>query len=149
MKKQIREIIEWGLKEMDLYSEDAVDLVYKTGNAETGYRHLKQMGGGPAIGFWQVEPATLIDIIDNYVKYRPELEKRLKSLGFSKIGIETRVMSNIALQAVFCRLKYKRDKYALPKSSDLEAQARYWKRVYNTHLGKGTITHFMEANNEE
>ena len=43
MKKQIREIIEWSLKEMDLYSEDAVDLVYKTGNAETGYRHLKHL----------------------------------------------------------------------------------------------------------
>ena len=64
---------------MGLYSIDAVDLVYKTGNAETGYRHLKQMGGGPAIGFWQVEPATLIDIMDNYVKYRPKIEKRLKS----------------------------------------------------------------------
>ena len=148
MKKQIREIIEWGLKEMDLYSKDAVDLVYKTGNAETGYRHLKQMGGGPAIGFWQVEPATLIDTMDNYVKYRPELEKRLKSLGFDRRYMEVRVMSNIALQAVFCRLKYKRDKYALPQSNDLEAQAKYWKRVYNTHLGKGTIKHFMEANNE-
>ena len=45
MKKQIRDIIEWGLKEMGLHSKDAVDLVYKTGNAETGYRHLKQMGG--------------------------------------------------------------------------------------------------------
>ena len=148
MKKDIRKIIAWSLKEMGLYSKDAVDLVYKTGNAETGYRHLKQMGGGPAIGFWQVEPATLIDIMDNYVKYRPELEKRLKSLGFSRSSIETRVMSNIALQAVFCRLKYKRDKYALPKSNDLKGQAEYWKRVYNTHLGKGTIKHFMEANNE-
>ena len=148
MKKQIREIIDWSLKEMGLHSEDAVDLVYKTGNAETGYRHLKQMGGGPAIGFWQVEPATLIDIMNNYVKYRPELEKRLKSLGFSESDMETRVMSNIALQAVFCRLKYKRDKYALPKFNDLKGQAEYWKRVYNTHLGKGTIKHFMEANNE-
>ena len=149
MKKQIRQIIAWSLKEMGLYSKDAIDLVYKTGNAETGYRHLKQMGGGPAIGFWQVEPATLIDIMDNYVKYRPELEKRLKSLGFSRNDIETRVMSNIALQAVFCRLKYKRDRYALPKANDLEAQAKYWKRVYNTHLGKGTIEHFMEANDEK
>ena len=148
MKKQIREIIEWSLKEMDLYSEDAVDLVYKTGNAETGYKHLKQMGGGPAIGFWQVEPATLIDILDNYVKYRPNLEKGLKSLGFSRNDVETRVMSNIALQVVFCRLKYKRDKYALPLIGDLEGQAKYWKRVYNTKLGKGTIKHFMEANNE-
>ena len=149
MKKQIREIIEWSLKEMDLYSEDAVDLVYKTGNAETGYRHLKQMGSGPAIGFWQVEPATLIDILDNYVKYRSKLEKGLKSLGFSRNGIETRVMGNIALQAVFCRLKYKRDRYALPKSDDLKGQAKYWKRVYNTHLGKGTIEHFIEANDEK
>ena len=148
MKKQIRNIIEWSLKEMGLYSEDAVDLVYKTGNAETGYRHLKQMGGGPAIGFWQVEPATLIDIMDNYVNYRPELLKGLISLGYNQSHIETRVMGNIALQAVFCRLKYKRDKYPLPKSDDLKAQAEYWKRVYNTRLGKGTIEHFMEANDE-
>lgn len=148
MKKQIKQIIEWSLKEMGLHSEDAVDLVYKTGNAETGYRHLKQMGNGPALGFWQVEPATLIDIMDNYVKFRPELEKRLKNLGFSSEDMETRVMSNIALQAAFCRLKYKRDKYALPKSNDLKGQAEYWKRVYNTHLGKGTIKHFMEANND-
>ena len=148
MKKQIRDIIEWGLKEMGLHSKDAVDLVYKTGNAETGYRHLKQMGGGPAIGFWQVEPATLIDIMDNYVKYRPKLEKRLISLGFDRRDIEVRVMSNIALQAVFCRLKYKRDKHALPLIGDLLGQAKYWKRVYNSHLGKGTIEHFMEANDE-
>ena len=133
---------------MGLYSKDAVDLVYKTGNAETGYRHLKQMGGGPAIGFWQVEPATLIDIMDNYVKFRPKLAVRLTSLGFDKRDMEVRVMGNIALQAVFCRLKYKRDKYPLPKSNDLKGQAEYWKRVYNTHLGKGTIKHFMEANNE-
>ena len=148
MKKQIREIIEWALKKMDLYSFEAVDLIYKTGMAETGYKHLKQMGGGPAIGFWQVEPATLIDILDNYVKYRPNLEKGLKSLGFSRNDVETRVMSNIALQVAFCRLKYKRDKYPLPLIGDLQGQAKYWKRVYNTKLGKGTIKHFMEANNE-
>ena len=133
---------------MGLYSEDAVDLVYKTGNAETGYKHLKQMGGGPAIGFWQVEPATLIDIIDNYVKFRPELGIRISTLGFDKRDMEVRVMSNIALQAVFCRLKYRRDKHPLPKANDTKAQAKYWKRVYNTELGKGTIEHFMEANNE-
>jgi hypothetical protein len=86
--------------------------------------------------------------MDNYVKFRPKLAERLISLGFDKRDMEVRVMSNIALQAVFCRLKYKRDKYALPKSDDLKGQAEYWKRVYNTHLGKGTIKHFMEANNE-
>jgi len=116
--------------------------------AETGYKHLKHMGNGPAIGFFQVEPATLKDTMDNYVKYRPKLQERFKKLGFDESDMEYRVMSNIALQAVFCRLKYKRDKYALPLIGDLEGQAKYWKRVYNSHLGKGTIEHFMEANHE-
>ena len=146
MIKDIRKIIAWALKEMDLYSPQATDLVFKTGMAETGYRHLKQMGNGPALGFWQVEPATIKDTMENYVKYRPELEKGLKKLGYSDNDMEYRVMSNIALQAVFCRLKYKRDKYALPLIGDLQGQAEYWKRVYNTHLGKGTIKHFIEAN---
>ena len=147
MKKEIKEIIEWGLKEMNLYSEDAADLVFKTGMAETGYKAIKQYGGGPALGFWQVEPATINDTIENYVKYRSKLEKLLISLGYDETHSEMRVMSNIALQVAFCRLKYKRDKYALPKANDLKAQAEYWKRVYNSHLGKGTIKHFMEANN--
>ena len=34
----------------------------------------------------------------------------------------------------------------LPKASDLEGQAKYWKTFYNTIKGKGTIEHFMEAN---
>ena len=55
-------------------------------------------------------------------------------------------MSNIALQVAFCRLKYRRDKYPLPKASDLEGQAKYWKRVYNSKLGKGTVKHFIEMN---
>ena len=147
MIKEIRNIIAWALKETNLYSHEAADLVFRTGMAETGYKHLKQMGGGPAIGFFQVEPATLKDTMDNYVKYRPELQKGLKKLGYDESDMEYRVMSNIALQAVFCRLKYKRDKYALPLIGDLKGQAEYWKRVYNTHLGKGTIEHFMEMNN--
>ena len=55
-------------------------------------------------------------------------------------------MGSIPLQVAFCRLKYRRDKYALPSCGDLEAQGKYWKRVYNTHKGKGTVEHFMEAN---
>ena len=148
MQKEIRNIIGWALKETGLYSHEAADLVFRTGLVETGYNHLKQMGGGPAVGFFQVEPATINDTIENYVKYRPELHKAIKKLGFDENHSEYCVMSNIALQVVFCRLKYKRDKYALPLIGDLIGQAKYWKRVYNTKLGKGTIKHFMEANNE-
>ena len=57
-------------------------------------------------------------------------------------------MSNIAVQAAFCRIVYLRDPYPIPSLNKLEEQARCWKRVYNTKLGKGTVEHFMEANKD-
>ena len=147
MIKEIKEIIEWTLKEMNMYSEDAADLIFRTGMAETGYKAIRQYGGGPALGFFQVEPETIKDTIENYASYRPEVQKSLLMLGYSNKDMEVRVMSNIALQVAFCRLKYKRDRAPLPKAGDLSAQSRYWKRVYNTMEGKGTLEHFMEMNN--
>tara|TARA_R100001129_G_scaffold148098_2_gene109656 strand:+ start:40 stop:489 length:450 start_codon:yes stop_codon:yes gene_type:complete len=147
MIKDIKDIIDWTLKQMDMYSEDAADLIFRTGMVETGYKAIKQYGGGPALGFFQVEPETIRDTIENYASYRPKVQKGLIMLGFDNKDMEIRVMSNIALQVAFCRLKYRRDKNPLPKAGDLAAQARYWKRVYNTMEGKGTTEHFMEMNN--
>ena len=59
---------------------------------------------------------------------------------------EMRLMSNMSLQIAFCRLKYRRDKHALPGIENIEAQAKYWKRVYNSSLGRGTVEHFIKIN---
>ena len=147
MKKEIKKIIDWSLQHIGMYSEDAASLVFRTGMVETGYKHLKQMGGGPAIGFFQLEPNTLFDIIDNYVTYRPSLRTDLYALGYEDSDAEIRVMGNISLQAAFCRLVYRRNKNHIPKADNILEQAKYWKSVYNTELGKGTVKHFMEMNN--
>ena len=126
--------------------KDAESLVFTTGMAESGYKTLSQYGDGPAVGFFQCEPFTMRDTWDNYVAYRPDLKTKLYSLGYDERDDRMRLQSSIALQAIFCRLKYRRDPHPLPKSDDLAAQAKYWKRVYNTHKGKGSVTHFMEAN---
>ena len=136
------------LEKMEMYSDDAVSMVMRTGFAETGFRHLKQMGDGPAIGFFQSEPNTIKDIWVNYALYRPNVRDCLLTLGYDEPDIEYRVMSNIALQVAFCRLQYRRDRYAIPSTDDIEGQAKYWKRVYNTKLGKGTIEHFIKANKD-
>lgn len=39
-----------------------VRLVLGIGNKETQYRYLHQIGGGPALGPWQMEPATHNDL---------------------------------------------------------------------------------------
>ena len=148
MVKDIEVIVDLTLQKMDMKSQDAIAMIMRTGMAETGFRHLKQMGSGPALGFFQVEPKTIMDTMDNYVKYRPKIGDCLSELGFDKRDVSYRVMSNIALQVAFCRLKYRRDKFAIPPANEIEEQAKYWKRVYNTRLGKGTVEHFLEANKD-
>ena len=148
MEESIRRIINETLDQMDLNSEDAVEMIYRTGNAESGYRTLQQYGGGPALGFFQMEPATYRDIWENYVMYREKYRNKLYSLGFDDSKMDYCLMSNIGIQVAMCRLHYRRVPSALPKAGDLEGQANYWKKYYNSHLGKGTIEHFMEANND-
>ena len=150
MIKEIKEIVEYSLYRIDSYSDDALAMVVRTGMAESGYRALKGYGeGNPAIGFWQIEPATMNDMMKNYIHYRSHYKKKLISLGmnFEKDTILS-VMSNMAVQAALCRLHYRRDKHPIPSWDDLEGQASYWKRVYNTVEGRGTVEHFIKANNE-
>lgn len=146
MKKDIKYIIKWTLDYLDMYSDDAAELIYRTGMAETGYRVLRQMGGGPALGFFQCEPKTMLDIMKNYVHYRQDLKQKIIALGYNEEHSSDILMSNIALQVAFCRIKYRRDKYQIPSKDNLKEQGKYWKRVYNTKLGKGTVEHFISCN---
>ena len=85
MEKSIKKIIKWVLEYLDMDSEEARDLIYKTGMAESGYRALEGYGANPAIGYWQVEPATMYDTIDNYINYRPELKTKIYGIGYESI----------------------------------------------------------------
>ena len=152
MIKEIKEIVEYSLYKLDCYSDDALALVVRTGMAESGYRALRGYGeSNPAIGFWQIAPATMYDMMRNYLRYRKKYKDALKELGMKFKGddIEMSVISNMAVKAGLCRLHYRRDKYPLPSLDSIETQGKYWKRVYNTHKGKGTVKHFMKANLED
>ena len=147
MNKVIKEIIDWVLTEIDMSSPEAAQLIYRTGMAESGYRALRgATSGNPAVGFWQVEPATIDDCWDNFINFRQEVMQKFLHLGFNVDDRNMSVLSSLALQIAFCRIKYWRHPEKLPKLDDLEGQAKYWKTVYNSELGKGTIEHFMEAN---
>ena len=151
MIDEIREIAEYALYKIDCYSDDALALVVTTGMAESGYRALKGYGkNNPAIGFWQIEPATMYDMMRNYIIYRAPYRKALEELGMKFKGddIEISVMSNMGVQAALCRLHYRRDSKPIPSWDDLESQGKYWKRVYNTIKGRGTVKHFIKANKD-
>ena len=143
MVKTIKKITEKVCKDLDMYSENSVKLILSTGYAESGYRALEQTKG-PAVGFFQIEPNTIDDVLDNYVKYRPHLMNSLIDLGLIQGEEHFSVMSNIALQVAFCRLCYRRVPNAIP--NNIEDMAKYWKKHYNTEKGKGTVKHFLDAN---
>jgi len=143
LKKSIRKLVKRVLKDLNLYSEEAVNLVMRTGMAESGFRNLEQVNGR-AIGFFQVEPLTAFDIWENFVMARPKYRDVLLRYGFDESDIIFIVTSNIALQIALCRLHYRRVKDPIPLS--LQDQAVYWKTWYNTRMGKGTIKHFIDSN---
>lgn len=145
MYNTLKEIAEEVLYRLNAYSDDALVLVMRTGAAESGYRALRGKGDkNPAVGFWQVEPATAIDVWDNFVLYRPFYRQVLYSLGYDDSNPEFSILSNIALQVAFCRLQYLRDPEQIPDWTDINKQAQYWKRIYNTELGRGTVKHFIQ-----
>ena len=146
MKEDVKKIIEETLDTMGMKTDDAVDMIYRTGMAESGYRCLIQKGGGPALGFFQCEPNSAKDTLENYVSFRPKYKAMLENLGLDENNLEFSLVSNIALQVAFCRLHYRRIPSQLPKKGDIKAQAIYWKDHYNSALGKGTHEHFIEAN---
>lgn len=105
-------------------------------------KHLIQANDGPAVSFFQLEPATIYDIVDNYLVHRMD-DYRLVS-SFTTISLSSRhlaqeVRGNIQLSVLFARLQYLRAKGAIPLTRNIFGQMTYWKHKYNTVSGKGSI----------
>lgn len=141
-KVKLRNLITSVLKEIGLYSSDAVNLLMGTAAQESCLgRYRKQIGGGPALGIFQMEPDTFNDIVQNYLRYRPELTVKIERLAGIARFRAADLENNDLLSTCMARVHYLRVKEPIPP--DLEGWARYWKRYYNTMLGKGTEEEFI------
>ena len=66
-------VIRPALEKLSLWSLSAEELVLGTAIVESGLTYLKQHGDGPALGLWQVEPATHDELYTNFLNFRLEL----------------------------------------------------------------------------
>ena len=133
--KDLREcVIRPVLQKLDLYSLEAEELMLLTVAQESqmGY-YLKQVNG-PALGIYQIEPATYMDVL-RYLRHRPELRNIVDSLATSSFDSDELIW-NLAYATAIARVKYAMIPEAIPLT--LEGQARYYKQYYNTLLGKAT-----------
>lgn len=143
--EQLKNLIITVLKAFGRYSEQAVDLLMLTAAQESHCgKFIRQIGGGPALGIFQMEPATLNDIMDNYVRYREKLAADIV-LFLTRQSLEMNLAGNLLFQIVTARVHYMRVPDPIPVREAFRTQddyvmalARYWKQHWNTELGAGT-----------
>lgn len=147
-------IIEPTLKHLSTYDErlaspEAHDLMLGTALAESGLRAIKQLGGGPALGPYQMEPSTHDDIWKNYLTSarRLTLSRLVREFACSHISRtpdSSQLPGNWFYATAMARLVYwRKDPDPIPK--DILGQARVWKKFFNTEDGKGTVKKYLEA----
>ena len=143
-KQEVKSHIERTLRDIDLYSPEAVDLLMGTRAQESAFgKYRRQLGGGPALGVYQMEPFTYNDCLDNFLKYKPELlAKILKVSGLDRFPDARELINNDVFAACMARVRYLRAPGAIPKT--VEKQAAYWKKHYNTIKGKGKVEEYIE-----
>lgn len=154
LEKDIREyVVRPTLKLIDCWSQSAENLIMATGMTETTYSALKQVNG-PALGFWQMEPATYLD----HLKW---LESGLNQVFLHKILLAIRkaelprepdsLIWDMQYATIMCRVHYLRIKEALPDATSAEDLCAYYLKYYNTALGKAShdkcFPHFVRACN--
>lgn len=140
-KGQLRGLIIRVLKDMEPevpYSEAAVELLMLTAAVESNLGTYLEQEKGPAQGIFQMEPNTEYDIWKNYLAYKPQLRNKISGYRAEDTQLNEELKWNFAYAIAMARIKYLRSSYPLP-SNNKEELAAYWKLVYNTHLGKGTV----------
>ena len=116
--------------------------------------YLVQLNNGPALGICQMEPATHDDIWKNWLQHRRAVADRVSYyLGLPSGEWQNTTFSamapymiwNLKYAVAMAACHYRRVPAELPEESEATvfSLAEYWKKHYNTHKGRGTVTDFV------
>lgn len=139
-KDQLRYLITTTLKDSLLYSNEAVELLMGTAAQESAMGAYLYQINGPALGIFQMEPATEGDIWTNYLYRKESLAAVARTY---RTGAACELAWNLKYAILMARIHYYRIKESLPDHSDVPAMAAYWKLYYNTPKGRGTDEEFI------
>ena len=139
----LRALIKSTLAPLGLYSPAAEELLMATCAQESALGlYRRQQGGGPALGIFQMEPATFQDIFSNYLAYKPALLTDVCALATTQPPRPVELVTNDAFAVLMARIHYLRAPGALPPATDLAGIWNYYRGHYNTVLGKATQEEF-------
>jgi len=141
---ELRKLICQTLTPIDeLYSPESLELLMATCAQESHLGTYRQQVGGPALGIFQMEPATWNDIWANYLVYHTALAAEVKALQqIPSLGARE-MITNDPLAIAMARVHYLRVPEPLPAMTDLAGLWRYYKAHYNTPQGAATQDEFF------
>lgn len=134
---QFRALIKSCLNDLLLYSQDAEELLVFTCAAESlGGTYLYQVNG-PALGIYQMEPVTYNDLWHNFILLDNKLSLRFfNNFDVTRMPTEERIIYDLRYATAMTRIFYLRIQEQLPSLNDIDAIWEYYKKYYNTRLGK-------------
>ena len=134
------------------YGEAVARLLMGTAATESLLRYRRQIGFSMdklpgAWGLWQTEQHAVIDSIRYLWRRGDVLANAARFVDLAELfhsdmlTTMRRIHDDDRFAVLFARLHYLRVAESVP--DDLRGQAWYWKRYYNTRLGKGTIDGYI------
>ncbi len=139
--KQFRQLIlQPTLKEMNLWSKEAEDLLCMVMAWESeGGTYLAQING-PAIGIFMMQPSTHDDIWENFLS-KHTMWQDIAIFRYHDQPYE--MISNLEYATAMARVFFLRIKEPIPK--DLDSLSAYAKKYWNTEKGKATPEDYLQA----
>jgi hypothetical protein len=140
-------VIRPALKFIGLWSQAAENLLIGTWFHEStiaGQTRLKQVRG-PALGGYQMEPASHQDNWNNFLGFpkwralRGDVLALVPPAGFNpehKV-LDSELIWNLPYATAMARIKYYRVPDPLPAADDLQGLAEYWDKHYNANPEHG------------
>lgn len=143
-KDRLYKLINYVLNRLELFDKFDANQLAATCAVESNLgEYLYQVGGGPALGIYQMPTFVEIDLHDNFLKYNPELMIKIKSFGErGELATNNYYATAMAFMQYY-RYRINGDGYKIGKINDIKLMAWYWKKYYNSTKGTGSEIEFM------
>ena len=136
--EDLRQLIKDTLTPLNLYSKDVEELLIFTSATESHCGEYRHQENGPALGIFQMEPASHNDLWLNFICYHKTLADAY-----------TENVANLQFDdhyAIFmARCQYLRHSDPIPNSGDVDAIWACYKKLWNTELGAAIQSQSIEC----
>jgi hypothetical protein len=128
-------VIDPVLMHINLYSKAASKLLLGTAIQESSLGKLSK-------NMFQIQTQTVQDLNMHYLVHHRELKNVVHKLYDPEHSISWNLNNNVEYEVAIARIIYLRGNQQLPHASNIDGLAHFWKKYYNTYLGKGTPNQF-------